>query len=314
MRAMIPGRPGVLKSSGMWHHPTMNINRRSLLMAGVALAAGSTVRAASTSAGTLTASDVVERIKSKIGMPWLTQTVDNIVAGRADVPVRGIATTMMCTFDVLKRAAASNKNLVITHEPTFYSHQDAPDAFRDDAIYKEKQAFIAAHDMAVFHFHDHWHRMTPDGIQTGMMRELGWEKNLMPRETWRYEFPAVSLEQFVATMKQRLNVRSMRVLGDPKLQVRRVATRWGYHSLLPDLLGVMASADLDLLILGETREWELVEYVQDQISAGRGKALILVNHVVSEQAGMKYCAEWLKPFISEVPIEFIAAQEPFWTA
>jgi len=37
-----------------------------------------------------------------------------------------------------------------------------------------------------------------------------------------------------------------------------------------------------------------------------------VGHVVSEQAGMKYCAEWLKGFVTEVPIEFIAAAEPFW--
>ena len=37
-----------------------------------------------------------------------------------------------------------------------------------------------------------------------------------------------------------------------------------------------------------------------------------VWHVVSEQARMKYCAEWLKGFVTEVPIEFIAAAEPFW--
>jgi hypothetical protein len=34
--------------------------------------------------------------------------------------------------------------------------------------------------------------------------------------------------------------------------------------------------------------------------------------VVSEQAGMRYFAEWLKGFVSEAPIEFIAAPEPFW--
>jgi hypothetical protein len=66
-------------------------------------------------------------------------------------------------------------------------------------------------------------------------------------------------------------------------------------------------------VIGETREWELIEYVQDQVSAGRGKALIVVNHVVSEQAGMKYCAEWLRPFVTEVPVDFIATKEPFWT-
>jgi putative NIF3 family GTP cyclohydrolase 1 type 2 len=123
----------------------------------------------------------------------------------------------------------------------------------------------------------------------------------------------VSLLEFATTMKQRLDVRSMRVIGDPKLPVRRVATRWGYASLLPDLRTLVAGPDLDLLVIGETREWELIEYVQDQISAGLGKALIVVNHVVSEQAGMKYCAEWLRAFVSEVPVDFIAAQEPFWT-
>jgi putative NIF3 family GTP cyclohydrolase 1 type 2 len=277
------------------------------------MAASPTLLAASNDSS-LTASQVVDRIKSKVGVPWQSETVDRIVAGRADVRVRGIATTMMSTLDVLQRAAAAGKNLVITHEPTFYSHFDTPDGFRDDSLYREKQAFIAAHDLAVFRFHDHWHLMQPDGIQTGMMRELGWQKHLVAPEQWRYEFPSAPLEQFVATMKQRLNVRSMRVLGDPKLPVRRVATRWGYASLLPDLRTLVDSAELDLLVIGETREWELIEYVQDQISAGRNKALIVVNHVVSEQAGMKYCAEWLRPFISEVPVDFIATQEPFWTA
>jgi putative NIF3 family GTP cyclohydrolase 1 type 2 len=48
------------------------------------------------------------------------------------------------------------------------------------------------------------------------------------------------------------------------------------------------------------------------IASGRKKAMIVMGHVVSEQSGMKYCAEWLKTFIPEVPIDFIAAAEPFW--
>ena len=38
-----------------------------------------------------------------------------------------------------------------------------------------------------------------------------------------------------------------------------------------------------------------------------------LGHVVSEQGGMIYCADWLRSFISEVPIEFIPDREPFWT-
>jgi hypothetical protein len=40
--------------------------------------------------------------------------------------------------------------------------------------------------------------------------------------------------------------------------------------------------------------------------------LIVIGHVLSEQSGMKYCAEWLKTLVPEVPVQFVAAPEPFW--
>jgi putative NIF3 family GTP cyclohydrolase 1 type 2 len=100
-------------------------------------------------------------------------------------------------------------------------------------------------------------------------------------------------------------------VGDPKLPVKRVLASWGNVSQMPGI-PFFARPDVDVLVVGETHEWELVEYAQDTIASGKKKALIVLGHVVSEQAGMKYCAEWLKEFIKEVPIEFIAAEEPFW--
>src|SRR5882672_5859819 len=57
----------------------------------------------------LTAGQIVERIQKNVGVPWRAETVDKIVAGTAQTPVRGIATTMMSTFDVLQRAAAQGR-------------------------------------------------------------------------------------------------------------------------------------------------------------------------------------------------------------
>jgi len=34
--------------------------------------------------------------------------------------------------------------------------------------------------------------------------------------------------------------------------------------------------------------------------------------VNSENGGMRYCAEWLRDFVHEVPVGFIPAPEPFW--
>ncbi len=71
--------------------------------------------------------------------------------------------------------------------------------------------------------------------------------------------------------------------------------------------------DVEVLLAGESLEWETVEYVRDAIAAGKPKALILLGHVNSEEAGMEYCARWLKAFVPETPVEFIPARDPFWS-
>lgn len=289
---------------------TTNFSRRSFLLSGTALSLASPALPQATAPGPLTVGTVLERIKANVGIPWQEKTVDNIIAGSPDTPVKGIATTMMATLDVCRRAHAAGMNMVITHESTFFSHQDTVDRLAENETYLYKRDFLNKNGMAVFHFHDHWHRRQPDGIAAGMVRELGWEKNADPGNLKMLTFPGTPLARFAQDIEAKLKIRTMRVLGDPKLPVNRVATSWGY---IGDGIPLISRQDVDVLICGETREWELVEFVQDMISSGRKKALIVLGHVVSEQSGMKLCAEWLKPFLPEVPIEFIAAPEPFWT-
>ena len=71
--------------------------------------------------------------------------------------------------------------------------------------------------------------------------------------------------------------------------------------------------NVEVLLVGETREWETVEYAADAVTEGRRKALIVIGHVPSEQAGMEECARWLKTFVKDVPVEFVPAKQPFWT-
>src|SRR5438105_5029648 len=71
-----------------------------------------------------TARNIIERIQKNVGVPWRSETVDTFKAGDPETRITGIAVTMMATLDVLERAAASGKNLIITHEPTFYNHLD----------------------------------------------------------------------------------------------------------------------------------------------------------------------------------------------
>ena len=261
--------------------------------------------------GGITARQVIERIQKNVGVPWRTETVDTFKAGDPDTPVKGIATTCMATFDVLKRAAGAGRNLVITHEPTFYNHLDATKDFAEDPVYLAKQEFIRKNSLVVWRFHDHWHARRPDGIQTGMTRALGWEKYQSADNPRHYVLPGSTLEGLAGSIRKKLGIRAMRVVGDPRIEVSRVALLPGAGGLA-GLVRTLSRPEIDAVIVGETREWEGVEYAQDTIASGKKKGLLILGHVISEEGGMRECADWLKGFVSEVPVEFVPAGEPFW--
>jgi len=273
------------------------------------------VLAASAAAQTtqITAQQIIDRIHKEVGVPWRTQTVDTFKAGDPRTPVTGVAVTMMATFDVLQRAAAAGKNLVITHEPTFYSHLDgiADLEKRSDPVLAAKEAFIREHHMVVWRFHDHWHMRQPDGIQLGMTKALGWEKYQSASEPRLFTLPETTLADLAESLKKKLGISVMRVVGDRSLKVSKIA-------LIPGAAGsetqikALERGDVEVAIIGEVPEWETVEYVDDATAAHQHKALIMLTHIPSEQAGMEECTQWLKTVVKEVPVEFVPTKQPFW--
>lgn len=262
--------------------------------------------------GAPTARQVIDQIKAQVGVPWREETVDTIKAGDPDTPVTGIATTMMATFDVLRRASAEGKNLVITHEPTFYSHQDKTDAFEreKDAVWADKEKFIRDHKMVVWRFHDHWHMRRPDGIMEGVLRSLGWEK-MYNSETRLVKVPETTVEKLAAEVQRKLGAKVLRVVGDKNMKVTNVAMQPGAGGPVGHLRALRRD-EVEVLLIGEVPEWETIEYVNDASAQGKRKALFLVGHIPSEQPGMENCAAWLKTFIKGVPVGFVPTVEPFW--
>jgi len=260
-----------------------------------------------------TAQALIDRIQKNVGVAWSTPTVDTFKAGDPSTPITGIAVTMMATLDVIQRAAASDKNLVITHEPTFYSHLDntADLEKHNDAVLAEKQAFIRDHHMVVWRFHDHWHRRKPDGIQFGMTHALGWEKFQDPSNAHLFTIPETTLKGLATSVKSKLDIVALRVVGDPNMRLTKVAMLPGAGGSAGQIR-MLERDDVEALLIGEVPEWETVEYAADAATERRHKALLLLTHIPSEQAGMEECARWLKTFVSDVPIEFVPARQPFW--
>jgi len=292
------------------------ISRRHFVIAGGAVA-GSTllpnIALGQNPDGKLTAGEVLERIKQHVGIPWMERTVDKIVIGDPLAPVQGVASVMMATMDVVERCAAEGKNMIISHETAVYLQEDNIDDIKDNRVLLDKQEFMKKNNIVIMRLHDHWHRMRPDGIATGMVKQLGWEKYLDdPSNPRRFTFTGVPLAKLAQEIQSKLKTRTTRVVGDPDLPINKVQTSWGHCSRQPGI-NIISQPEIDLFICGETREWELVEFVWESYHQGKKKALIMVGHVLSEQGGMVYCADWLKGFVPEVPVGYVATKEPCWS-
>jgi len=261
----------------------------------------------------ITARQLVAEIQKQVGVEWKTDTVDTFKAGNPDTPVTGVAVTMMATMDVLQRASAKGLNFVITHEPTFYAHLDTPEGVpQSDPVWAEKRDFIEKHRMVVWRFHDHWHMRKPDGIEAGNVHLLGWEKFQRPDNQYLFVMPEITLRALAAQVAKKLDSSVVRVVGDPEMKVTKVGFSPGAAGSEREI-HALEQDDVQVLMVGETREWETVEYAADAVSEGKKKALIVIGHIPSEQPGMEECARWLKGFVKDVPIEFVAAKQPFWT-
>ncbi len=258
----------------------------------------------------ITVNGVIDKIKSTVTCDWAAQTVDQIKAGDGQTLVTGIATTFMATLDVLKKAKAAGCNFIITHEPTFYSHTDDLSMHKDDAIQIAKLKFIQENGLVVWRFHDHQHRTMPDQIYAGVLSQLGW--NAYPMQSYHiYDIPDKSLGEIVSEIKLKMNAKTMRIVGDPKIRISKVGLVLGAAGSSAHF-NILQNPDCELLIVGESNEWETVPYVQDAISLGQKRSLIVMGHADSEEAGMVYCRDWLKKIYPTMKIVHLQAGNPYW--
>jgi putative NIF3 family GTP cyclohydrolase 1 type 2 len=283
-----------------------NLSRRNF---GKAIGAATLLRGAAAQ-GTLTANDVVDRIKKKLaaeGVVWGPTAFDMFHLGDPNIKVNGIAVTFQPTFGVLKRALAAKKNFVISHESTFWDGFDPFQVMLHDPVCQAKIRFAEQNRMAVWRIHDHWHRHRPEPIFNGLAKKLGWSKNYSadgrPR---RYEIPEMSLEDVARHIQSRLETRNVVVVGDRAMRVKTIGD---CAHVLSSVLPALRACDVALV--GETPEFDTFEYVRDAVALGMKKAVVMISHEALEEWGMQEFAEWLKPAAPEIPVEWIPAGDPF---
>lgn len=81
-------------------------------------------------------------------------------------------TAFTVTMDVIQQAKDCNANFIITHEPTFYNHEDFTEHLHSNPIFINKLRVLEENGVVVWRFHDNWHIHRPDEILCGIAEKL----------------------------------------------------------------------------------------------------------------------------------------------
>jgi len=284
-------------------HPT----RRDFLKTAASAVVGARAPRAAQPAS-LTARQVTDRLREKAGVAWHDGGTDGFKAGSADAIVTGLATTVMATADVLRRAAAAGHNLVITQEPTFYTADESGGGRDADPVFIAKKALIDDRHLVVWRFSEHWNARKPSEPVAALANALGWSAYRQADTDGLYKIPDVRLNALLEHLRTRLHLRGgLRWLGVPDMPVRTVLLSPGTTDL-PSTVARLPRADV--VIAGEPREWEAVPYVLDTRPR---KAMIAIGRVVSLEPSAAACAAWVRSVVPELPAEAIGVGDPYWS-
>ena len=164
--------------------------------------------------------------------------------------------------------------------------------------------------IVIWRCHDYWHSLRPDPVNAGLLKELEWEHYADAERNSLCTIPPVPLHELAVFLKAKLRLDAVQIVGNPGMSCRRVAFSVGASDGRSQI-EVLAGADIDVVVAGDINEWEACEYVRDAAQAGLNKGYIVIGHANSEEPGMKYLAEWLRPMLPNSRITHVPAGDPF---
>ncbi len=250
----------------------------------------------------MTVTEIMTRV---VGADYLREhpgTVDTLKFGEPDREVRRLGTCFAATPRVLAAAKEWGADLLITHEPTFFTGSDTR---MDNDLTRRKLRLLEETGIAVWRYHDSMHRRGTDEVSLDLIERMGWTGDFDGRCGFVLTEP-VRAGELLRTLGERLQIRHPRLIGDPALPVTKlrlyVGEQGGYEDFLYD------SGD-ELVIGGETCEWHNGEPIREAAEMGLPKALILLGHCGSERLSMARLADRLDGRFDGAPARYFDCGE-----
>ncbi len=246
-----------------------------------------------------TVGEIIDAFIAQVPNAPFEQTVDTIKIGSRDTVVTGVVTTMFTTMEIIQKAIEFKANLIIPHEPTFFSGQDETDYLQDDQVFRAKYDLMAKHNITLWRNHDYVHRMTDDGVRIGVVDELDWKEYYQPQSRI-LTIPKTSLRDLIHHVKSKLGVPAMRYVGDLDQTCSKVLLLPGAVGGKLQITQIMEHSP-DVLICGESNEWETPEYVRAANEIGMKLSMIEIGHSASEEGGSEFVKNWINENMPGLP-------------
>jgi putative NIF3 family GTP cyclohydrolase 1 type 2 len=277
----------------------------------------------------LTGRTVGLMFEAALGNPMATAIFEGQCAGDFQTLVRGVAVCYAPTLDLLRRAAAEQKNLVISREHPFYLHGGfnytyssggLEAALKDDPVVRAKREIITRNKLMVYRMGAAWDQFQPNAQSTGLALALGLKPiAATPGARVRgvvCDLPRTTLAALAQTAAGNLKALSSRTVGDPNATVTRAAVLAGETDATPALARLLADPKIDCLITGAGGVVDEVDgalaYFRDIVATGRKIAMLGVGYGPSHDPGGAELARWVRTVLPEVPVEWWPVADPSW--
>jgi putative NIF3 family GTP cyclohydrolase 1 type 2 len=226
------------------------------------------------------------------------RTVDRFIIGDPETKIKKLGTCWMSDWRTCRKAVESGVNVLITHEPTFYTHWDldekSGDYYSSSEFTKElylqlvekKKRWINDNGLVIIRNHDTLDALKDKGIPFALGNFLGFENGDIMRSRTYYNVyrlesqPAAVYAKKVAAKLAGLGQPGVAFYGDPGRVISSVGI--GTGCICDPMEFADLKPDLFIAIDDVVRTWTQTTYASDT-----GDPLIVINHGTSEEMGMR---------------------------
>ena len=249
--------------------------------------------------------EIMEAVLGKEFMEGWHGMVDCCHAGNPECEVQKIGVCFAATPEVLRQAAAWGAQLLITHEPTYYTPLNE---FQPSFLTNQKKDLVESTGITIYRYHNSLHFRGEDMVSRTFLEKMGWEGVFDGQLKFTLAAP-LSPAQVIKDICTSLGLPCLRTIGREDGIVRKIALFLGardesaYEPFFTD--------DKDLAICGEACEWQFGEPVREAAQFGMQKTMLLLGHVQSEKFAMEAFAEEIDGKFPGIPVQYFDCGDLF---